>query len=67
MKKLWICGKFIELTNVGIVWDFQGIFSKEKKAIDACRNENYFIGPVYLNKEIPDERIEWPECYYPKR
>lgn len=46
--------------------EFQGVFSSRKKAIAACRNANYYIRPVTLNKSLPARRIkylvgdEWP-------
>lgn len=67
MKNLWICGQVITQTDSGIVWDFQGVFSKEKNAIKACKNEYYFIAPINLNEEIPQETQQWPGCYYPKK
>jgi hypothetical protein len=50
-------------------WDLeiQGIFSTEEKAIAACKNERYFIGPLALDETLPDERMEsWPGSYFPK-
>lgn len=48
-------------------WDFQGVFDTEEKALAACRDEHYFIGPAELNKEYPDETIPWPGQYWPHR
>jgi hypothetical protein len=36
-------------------WGFQGIFSTKEKAIEACRSEEYFIYPVELDVNLPDE------------
>lgn len=46
-------------------WEFQGIFSDENKAIGACKTNEYWIGPVTLDQEIPDETTDWPGQYYP--
>lgn len=61
---LWVVGK--NKSNDGR-WEFQGIFDTENKAIDACKTPNDFIGPCYLNEEIPQESTYWPGAYYPKQ
>lgn len=67
-KIMWILGKWRsgkdgKLNNV---WDISGVFDTEEKAIEACNNRpNYFIGPLPLNKVLPDETTEWPGMYYP--
>jgi hypothetical protein len=60
---LWLVGKLINYKRQA--WQFQGIFDSEEKAAAACRTKKYFVGPVTLNKELPDKRIEWPGAYYP--
>lgn len=48
--------------------DIQGVFDTEARAFSACKNKNYFIGPLVLNKEYPEERLSsWPGSYYPLR
>ena len=32
-----------------------------------CIDINYFVGPALLNKQLPDEKIIWPDCYYPNK
>jgi len=63
--KLWVVGQHRRDTEDGAVWDFQGVFDLEKKAIKACKNPSYFIAPWELNKEAPEEVMEFPESYYP--
>lgn len=69
----WVCGRFRwqkydkERSRLDVCWDLQGVFDSEKKAISACKNEDYFIGPVELNKEIPSNQIEWEGAYFPKQ
>lgn len=66
-KKLWVCGQIrqkVKGTNRHI-WDFQGIFSSEKKAVLACINERYFIYSVELDHEYPEERVRAKGGYYP--
>jgi hypothetical protein len=62
---LWIVGQYRAETQSGIVCDIQGVFDSKERAIAACRNERYFIAPIALNKELPDETVEMPGCYYP--
>lgn len=64
--RLWVVGQ-CKLNKNNMGWDFQGVFDSEKKAIKACKNENYFIGKALLNKTLPDDEREWDGAYYPKR
>jgi hypothetical protein len=64
VKKLWIVGQVI--SENGREWEFQGVFSTERKAIAACVKENYFIAPANLNEEFVEESILWVGAYYPK-
>lgn len=66
MKELWVCGKYLEQRDNGAVWEMQGVFSSEEKAVAACLTEDFFIGPVELDKAMPEERIVWYKAYYPK-
>ena len=63
--ELWICGKYLSGPKSEVAWDFQGIFDDKEKAIAACRDEKYFIAPAVLNKNLPDDQIDWPGAYYP--
>ena len=67
--ELWLVGQYRrggEDGGVGdVVWDFQGAFSRKEKAVAACRNRNYFIAPVVLDKEVPDETEPLPGVEYP--
>lgn len=60
---VWVCGKWInELPG----WEIQGVFDDEKLAYDYAKVfDDYFIGPIVLNKPFPRESIEWVGCYYP--
>jgi len=66
-KEWWLCGQSRdEVLGTGrYSWDFQGIFETEELAIKACRTQDYFIQPVYLNKEYSDLPIVNPRGYYP--
>jgi hypothetical protein len=67
VKELWAVGQYRGETEgvANIAWDLQGVFETEQEAVDACRNENYFVGPVTLGLALPDDALEWPGCYYP--
>ena len=63
MSTLWLVGQHHE---DGSQWDCQGIFSSEKLAIAACKDYKYFVGPLELDQELPEETMaEWLGCYYP--
>lgn len=61
--KLWICGQIKNQKRKS--WEFQGVFLRKKRAIAACKDRTYFIGPVGLNEEAPQNTKTWPGAYYP--
>jgi len=63
--ELWVCGQNIADVEQGCVWEIQGVFSTQEKAIKACKNLRFFVAPLYLDKELPQKTTEWPECVYP--
>lgn len=63
--KLWIVGKTLNPDESEDRWEFFGVFDSEEKAVKACKDANYFVGPVELNEELPSEAIPWPNSYYP--
>lgn len=64
-NKLWIVGRAYHEDS--FAWDFCGIFETEEEAIEACKTEFHFIGPVIVGAKLPEERIEWSGAYYPLR
>jgi len=69
--KVWICGKHKSLGKDSngteyTSWEFQGVFRTKDLAINACKDENYFIGPAVMDEPLPDEELDWPGAYYPK-
>jgi hypothetical protein len=42
-----------------------GVFDDESKAVAACKDWRYGIGPLTLNEITPEEPTEWPGFYYP--
>ena len=63
---LWLVGQYHSGEIPNIVWEFQGVFDSKQKALAACRNEYYFVAPVVLNEEIPDDTYVFPGLVYPK-
>lgn len=66
--KLWVVGRINENPeeHEGHTWDLIGVCSSEEKAIAACEDKNYYIGPIELDKILSKESIPWPGSYYPK-
>lgn len=62
---MWLCGQLIKSTEHGSIWDFQGLFYLRDDAIKACKNENYFVAPVEMDKELPREMQDWSVIEYP--
>lgn len=65
-KYTWKEGK--EGGEMNDLWEVVGIFEDESRAKQACRGDNYFVGPIELNKDLEGENsetIEWPGAYYP--
>ena len=63
--KLWIVGKWRSGEAAHSVWDFQGVFSSEKRAVAACRSWRYFVGPATLDRMLPELAVEWEDGFYP--
>ena len=63
--KVWIVGQYKGGKTGKVLWTFQGVFDNEKRAVKACKDKNYFIGPTDLNKELPKKTVSWPGFYYP--
>ena len=61
---VWVVGQIIN-TDDGMVWEFQGVFSTEPKAVAACKGLYWFVGPAVMDEEHPVETEPWDGCYYP--
>jgi len=59
--ELWVVGKITHYP----AWEFQGVYLFEQSAVDACKDETYFIGPVIVNEMITGGSLLWPETYHP--
>jgi len=69
--KLWIVGRINDLEEIEDhqlhTWDLIAVCSSEEKALMACTDENYYIGPIAMNQILPKEQVEWKGSYFPKR
>lgn len=65
--KLWVTGKALNPDEENDRWEFVGVFDSEENAVKACKDANYFVGPVELNEELPSETVPWTDGYYPRR
>ena len=65
-KIIWIVGEYKGKTENGShAWDVVGATYTEDMAISYCTTTDHFIGPIEMNKRLPDETVTWPGCYYP--
>ena len=62
---VWIVGQYKSGEFPNIVWEFQGVFSSRSKAVDACKNRNYFIGSTIMDEPLPDETCKLKDSCYP--
>lgn len=63
-KVLYIVGQYKSGEYPNIVWEFQGVFDTEEKAIEACRDRNYHYSKWVLNEQVPHETF-CKETFYP--
>lgn len=52
--------------RVGEQWEFQGMFSTEELADNACIHQNYFYIKVELDKELSHETTYMDNICFPR-
>lgn len=57
--KLYLVGEYGELSNGNITWGVVGLFSTIDRAIEACKNVNYFYVPISVNKLFSPTKEDW--------
>jgi hypothetical protein len=62
---VYVVGKVIEEVETGQVWELHGIYDNENDAVNRCLDNTYFVGSIGINKELPVEREECTEAYFP--
>ena len=60
-KQVWVVGIWRDESE----WEIVGVFSAEALGLMHIRKKNYFIGPLIMNKALPDKTIPWEGAYYP--
>lgn len=60
---MWVVGKVIDYSAKS--WEMIGVFDTKAQALRECRAPLYFLGPIELNRAMPDQTIEWEGAYYP--
>ncbi len=60
--RLWLVGRHVR----GNHWDVQGIFRSRERAVAACRSARYFLFPLDLDVELPEETTVPFKLEYPK-
>lgn len=64
MTTMFVVGR-VHVASPG-VWDFQGVFSTEEAAAQACRDYTYFVGPAQVDTPLPHTTMpEWPGAFFP--
>lgn len=70
---VWIVGQVFPVENepekIHDHWEFQGVFTSKKKALEACneyKTDFVFIGRIELDTPLPLEVCDWPHSWFPK-
>lgn len=62
IERVFVVGKALDDPGA---WELQGVFTSEERAVAACLNWRYFVGPLKIDKEISDKTMQWDGAYYP--
>ncbi len=63
--KVWIVNQYKE-EKKDDKFEFQGVFDTKEKAISACLDWSYGMGPAIMNEEISRETLDcWEGYFYP--
>lgn len=46
-------------------WQVLGVFDDHDRAVAACSTSDDFVGPIQLNRRLPDDVVPWPNAVYP--
>jgi hypothetical protein len=65
--ELWLVAQNKEELPQGVIYEIQGVFDSEEKAVAACLNEKYWTGRLALNHSYADATVEWDIAYFPKQ
>ena len=63
---VYVVGRYSEKKN----WEFCGVYTDEKTAVEKCTTELHFVRPVEFDRDVSHSTIgakeDWPGAYYPK-
>lgn len=65
MNIVYVVGSLTKETPEGNIWCIEGVYSTEQLAVATCKDKNWFVGPVEMDKPLPEGLNDWPGCYYP--
>ena len=61
MQKLYLVAEWVVPKNEGDSnIEITGIFSTKEKAVNECKDENYFFGELELDNAIHEKHVKWP-------
>ncbi len=63
-QEVWLVGFYRKPTSAE-PWEVVGIFTDKTRALSACKDWRYFVGPATLDVLNPEEATEWPGMYFP--
>ncbi len=46
-------------------WELLGLYDNREQAENRCICPEDFVGPVSLNVDLPEEKVDWPGIYFP--
>ena len=63
---VWIVGKRSGTgDDDAAVWEFEGVFTKEQRAVEACQDADWFVAPARLDEQLPEAVVPWRGLYFP--
>lgn len=65
MQTVWIVLSGTLTDSDNAEFTFHGVYSTEEKALAACLDERYGVGPATVDAEMPTVNVDWPGFYYP--
>ena len=56
---VYLVGKYEKGVFPDTIWEVQGIFDSENKAVKACTKDNYFYTKLKMNSSLPEETLSF--------
>ncbi|KKN07254.1 hypothetical protein LCGC14_1068940 [marine sediment metagenome] len=68
---MWMVGRSFwileESGDWSWTWDFHGVFSDRGKAEALCKDIFWFIVPVVVDQQLPEDPYEFPSFFAPNK